>query len=75
MGGELRFRPIDERKPHRLPSRTKKAVAFFRMFPLLPKDLVLPPQPLQLRRDITRRCRWVAGSPIPAPADPANQRR
>src|SRR5712672_1596640 len=31
MGGKLRFRPIDEREPHRLPSRTKKAVAFFRM--------------------------------------------
>src|SRR6478609_1834996 len=31
VDGELRFRPIDERKPHRLPSRTKKAVAFFRM--------------------------------------------
>src|SRR4051812_36477018 len=28
---ELRFRPMDERKPHRLPSRAKKAVAFFRM--------------------------------------------
>src|SRR4051812_24033684 len=28
---ELRFRPIDEREPHRLPSRAKKAVAFFRM--------------------------------------------
>src|SRR4051794_22687270 len=28
---ELRFCPIDEREPHRLPSRTKKAVAFFRM--------------------------------------------
>src|SRR3954454_1405648 len=28
---ECRFRPIDEREPHRLPSRTKKAVAFFRM--------------------------------------------
>src|SRR3954451_17270136 len=31
MDGKLRFRPIDEREPHRLPSRTKKAVAFFRM--------------------------------------------
>src|SRR3979411_2442063 len=31
VDGELRFRPIDEREPHRLPSRTKKAVAFFRM--------------------------------------------
>ena len=31
MDRELRFRPIDEREPHRLPSRAKKAVAFFRM--------------------------------------------
>jgi hypothetical protein len=31
VDGELRFRPIDERESHRLPSRTKKAVAFFRM--------------------------------------------
>ena len=31
MDGECRFRPIDEREPHRLPSRAKKAVAFFRM--------------------------------------------
>src|ERR1700680_1861565 len=31
MDGEFRFRPIDEREPHRLPSRAKKAVAFFRM--------------------------------------------
>src|SRR4029077_2456099 len=31
VDGELRFRPIDEREPHRLPSRAKKAVAFFRM--------------------------------------------
>src|SRR5205814_8765855 len=29
--GESPFRPIDDREPHRLPSRTKKAVAFFRM--------------------------------------------
>src|SRR3954469_19965606 len=28
---EFRFRPIDEREPHRLPSRTKKAVAFFNL--------------------------------------------
>src|ERR1700704_5059638 len=31
IDGEFRFRPIDEREPHRLPSRAKKAVAFFRM--------------------------------------------
>src|SRR6516164_2518147 len=31
MDGEFRFCPIDEREPHRLPSRAKKAVAFFRM--------------------------------------------
>src|SRR3979490_817188 len=31
MDGEFRFRPVDEREPHRLPSRAKKAVAFFRM--------------------------------------------
>src|ERR1044071_4440628 len=31
VDGELRFCPIDEREPHRLPSRAKKAVAFFRM--------------------------------------------
>jgi hypothetical protein len=31
VDGEFRFRPIDEREPHRLPSRAKKAVAFFRM--------------------------------------------
>src|SRR4051794_28958998 len=33
VDGELRFRPIDEREPHRLPSRAKKAVAFFRAWP------------------------------------------
>jgi hypothetical protein len=31
MDGEFRFCPIDEPEPHRLPSRAKKAVAFFRM--------------------------------------------
>src|SRR6202011_1277546 len=31
MDGEFRFRPINEREPHRLPSRAKKAVAFVRM--------------------------------------------
>src|SRR3954466_9816458 len=31
VDGELRFRPTDEREPHRRPSRAKKAVAFFRM--------------------------------------------
>jgi hypothetical protein len=32
MDGELRFRRLDERGPHRLPSRAKKkAVAYFRM--------------------------------------------
>src|ERR1700687_5103855 len=31
VDGEFRFRPIDEREPHRLPSRTKKGVAFFRV--------------------------------------------
>src|SRR3954462_7151453 len=31
IGGNARVRPIDEREPHRLPSRTKKAVAFFKM--------------------------------------------
>src|SRR5262249_174415 len=31
VDGEFRFRPIDEREPHRLPSRAKKAVAFFRI--------------------------------------------
>src|SRR3954453_8483039 len=31
MDGKFRFGPIDEREAHRLPSRTKKAVAFFRM--------------------------------------------
>src|SRR5580700_1852747 len=31
VDGEFCFRPIDEREPHRLPSRAKKAVAFFRM--------------------------------------------
>src|SRR4051794_40889814 len=30
MDGNPRFRPIDEREPHRLPPWTKKAVAFFR---------------------------------------------
>src|SRR3954471_13514657 len=72
MDGKLRFRPIDEREPHRLPSWTKKAVAFFRMSR---SCLVLPPQSLQLRRDIARYPRWIDSVPIPAPADPANQRR
>ena len=31
MDREVRFRRIDEREPHRLPARAKKAVAFFRM--------------------------------------------
>src|SRR3954454_1516814 len=31
VDGEFRFRPINEREPHRLPSRAKKAAAFFRM--------------------------------------------
>src|SRR5260221_12235476 len=31
VDGEWCSRPIDERDPHRLPSRAKKAVAFFRM--------------------------------------------
>ena len=31
LNGEFLFRRIDEPEPHRLPSRTKKAVAFFRM--------------------------------------------
>src|SRR5258708_35649367 len=33
MDGEFRFRPVDKREPHRLPSRTKKAVPFFRLSP------------------------------------------
>src|SRR4030081_3430516 len=70
VDGELRFRPIDEREPHRLPSRTKKAVAFFRM-----SRSVLPAQPLQLCRDIARRCHRVDSVPIPAPSDPADQCR
>ena len=75
VDGEFRFRPIDEREPHRLPSRAKKAVAFFQDVPLLPKDLVLPPQPLQLRPDIALCCRGVDSAPISVPADPADQRR
>jgi hypothetical protein len=43
--------------------------------PLLPKDLVLPAQPLQLRRDLALCGRGVDSAPIPAPADPADQRR
>src|ERR1044071_2859625 len=31
VDGEFRFRPVDEREPHRLPSRAKKAVAFLRI--------------------------------------------
>src|SRR3954452_22310769 len=31
LDGEFRFRRIDEREPHRLPSLAKKAVAFLRM--------------------------------------------
>jgi hypothetical protein len=44
--------------------------------PLLAKDPVLPPQPFQLGRDI-----FLPGAvrlidlPVPAPADPPNQRR
>ena len=38
-------------------------------------DLVLPPQPLQLCRDIALCGRGVDSVPIPAPADPADQRR
>src|SRR3954466_16101636 len=42
---------------------------------LLQKDLVLPPQPLQLRRDLALCCRGVDSAPLPAPADPAHQPR
>src|ERR1700692_3640970 len=63
MDGEFRFRPINEREPHRLPSRAKKAVAFFRMS-------------RSCRRiSFSRPSRWVHTAPIPAPADPAHQRR
>src|SRR5439155_26601098 len=43
--------------------------------PLLPKDLVLPAQPLRLRRNRALRCGGVGSVPIPAPSDPADQRR
>jgi hypothetical protein len=44
--------------------------------PLLTKDLVLPPQPLQLGRHV-RLCLPPSGQSlaIPAPANPADQRR
>ena len=75
VDGELRFRPIDEREPHRLPSRAKKAVAFFRM------------SRSWRRISFSRRSRFSSAvtslsvgrgsisAPIPAPADPAHQRR
>src|SRR4051794_10639038 len=75
MDGKFHFRPIDEREAHRLPSRTKKSGGLLQDVPFLPKDLVLPPQSLQLRRDIARCCRWIDSLPIPTPADPANERR
>jgi hypothetical protein len=59
MDGEFRFRPIDERVPHTsstsLPD--EKSGGLLQDVPLLAKDLVLPPQPPQLRRDIPLRCR------------------
>src|SRR3954451_17222520 len=55
------------------PGRKKRCL--LQDVPLLPKDLVLPPQPLQLRRDIALCCRRVDSAPIPAPADPADQCR
>ena len=72
MDGEFRFRPVDEREPHRLPSRAKKAVAFFRMS-------------RSCRRiSFSRRSRFnsavtslsaAEGSTLSAPADPADQCR
>src|SRR3954447_15308480 len=53
----------------------EKSGGFLQDVPLLPKDFVLPTQPLQLRRDLALRCRGVDGAPIPAPSDPADQRR
>src|SRR3954466_953424 len=53
----------------------EKSSGLLQDVPLLPKDLVLPPQPLQLRRDLALCGRGVDSAPLPAPADPADQRR
>src|SRR3954462_14463305 len=45
------------------------------MAPPRRKDPVPRPQPLQLRRDLALCGRGVNSAPIPAPADPADQRR
>src|SRR3954447_6109398 len=59
---------------HQRPLPGEKSGGLLQDVPLLPKDLVLPPQPLQLRREIALcRC-GVNSAPIPAPADPADQR-
>src|SRR3979490_1708220 len=65
MDGEFRFRPVDEREPHRLPSRAKKAVAFFRMS-------------RSCRRiSFSRRSRFSSAviSPVPADGSPARRSR
>src|SRR3954451_21943422 len=53
----------------------RKSSGLLQDVPFLPKDLVLPPQPLQLHRDIALCGRGVDNAPIPAPADPTDQRR
>src|SRR3954464_12392372 len=53
----------------------RKSGGLLQDVPLLPKDFVLPPQPLQLRRDLALCCRGVNSAPIPAPANPTDQRR
>jgi hypothetical protein len=54
----------------------EKSGGLFQDIPLLAEDLVLPAQPLELCRDIALcRRRGVGSTPIPAPADPADQRR
>src|SRR6185369_13065847 len=53
----------------------EKSRGLLQNVPLLPKDLVLPPQSLQLRRHLALRCCGVESMPIPATADPADQRR
>src|SRR3954451_854101 len=55
------------------PGRKKRCL--LQDIPLLPKDLVLPPQPLRRRRDLALCGRGVDSAPIPAPADPADRRR
>ena len=73
--GNSAFAPSTSANLIDFPPRAKKSSGLLQDVPLLAKGLVLPPMPPQLCREIALRCHWVDSAPIPAPADPADQRR